>query len=180
MYDVVLLVEKELSDLDARQVLGLHEGLEEESEPVAYHLLLPVEDASRHVHAALGSIARYEMIPPTEAVSGEQIARLDAELVDQARRALERSIRRLIAEGGDHTADGELTHGNPVQGLVRAVQQVDAAEAIVLTGPHSVREFLHVDWTSQARRALGIPILHLLEHETFDEQAGGGEGVSGA
>ena len=49
----------------------------------------------------------------------------------------------------------------------------------MLTAPHAVRDFLHVDWTSQARRALGIPCLHLLEHETFDEQAGGGEGVSG-
>ena len=29
------------------------------------------------------------------------------------------------------------------------------------------------------RRKLGVPVLHLIEHESFDEQAGSGEGVSG-
>ena len=33
--------------------------------------------------------------------------------------------------------------------------------------------------SSQARRRIGVPVLHLLEHESFDEQAGGGEGDSG-
>ena len=49
----------------------------------------------------------------------------------------------------------------------------------MLTRPHVVAEFFHVDWTSRARRKLGVPVLHLLEHENFDEQAGGGEGVTG-
>ena len=57
--------------------------------------------------------------------------------------------------------------------------EVNAAEAIILTRPHVVSEFFHLDWTSRARRKLGVPVLHLLEHETFDEQAGGGEGVTG-
>ena len=43
-----------------------------------------------------------------------------------------------------------------------------------------VAEFFHVDWTSRARRKLGVPVLHLIEHENFDEQASGsGEGVTG-
>lgn len=45
--------------------------------------------------------------------------------------------------------------------------------------PHVVAEFFHVDWASRARRHLGVPILHLLEHETFDEQGQSGEGVTG-
>ena len=58
--------------------------------------------------------------------------------------------------------------------------KVDAREAIILTRPHVVAEFFHVDWTSRARRKLGVPVLHLIEHENFDEQASGqGEGVSG-
>jgi len=36
-----------------------------------------------------------------------------------------------------------------------------------------VKEFFHVDWTSRARRKLKVPILHLLEHETFEEQSEG-------
>ena len=43
-----------------------------------------------------------------------------------------------------------------------------------------VSEFFHLDWTSRARRKIGVPVLHLLEHENFDEQAGGGEGVTGS
>ena len=46
--------------------------------------------------------------------------------------------------------------------------------------PHVVAEFFHLDWTSRARRKIGVPCLHLLEHESIEEQsAGGGEGVSG-
>jgi hypothetical protein len=44
-----------------------------------------------------------------------------------------------------------------------------------------VSEFFHLDWTSKARRRIGVPILHLLEHENFDEQAEGfgQEGITG-
>jgi hypothetical protein len=59
------------------------------------------------------------------------------------------------------------------------VSKVDGREAIILTRSHVVSEFFHVDWTSRARRKIGVPLLHLLEHENFDEQAGAGEGVTG-
>ena len=42
MYDVALLIERQLSDLDADQVVALHEGLDDS---VTYHLLLPVDTA---------------------------------------------------------------------------------------------------------------------------------------
>mgnify|MGYP006197143069 CR=1 FL=1 len=65
-------------------------------------------------------------------------------------------------------------------GAAALVAAVDAREAIILTRPHVVAEFFHVDWTSRARRKLGVPVLHLIEHENFDEQASGsGEGVTG-
>ena len=67
----------------------------------------------------------------------------------------------------------------PIHALVAKVAEVDAREAIILTRPHVVSEFFHVDWSSKARRKLGVPVLHLLEHETFDEQAGEGEGICG-
>jgi hypothetical protein len=28
-----------------------------------------------------------------------------------------------------------------------------------------VAEFFHLDWTNSARRHLGVPVLHLLEHD---------------
>ena len=43
-YDVVLLVERALSETDAVQVRSLHEGVEEG--PVRYHVLVPLEDAA--------------------------------------------------------------------------------------------------------------------------------------
>jgi hypothetical protein len=74
---------------------------------------------------------------------------------------------------------GEVVSADPIDALTAKVTEVNAAEAIILTRPHVVSEFFHLDWTSRARRKLGVPVLHLLEHETFDEQAGGGEGVTG-
>jgi hypothetical protein len=42
-----------------------------------------------------------------------------------------------------------------------------------------VAEFLHMDWASKARRKLGVPLLHLVEHETLDAEAGYGQGITG-
>ena len=75
---------------------------------------------------------------------------------------------------------GEVVSAEPIEALAAKVTEVQAAEAIILTRKHVVAEFFHVDWTSRARRKLGVPVLHLIEHENFDEQASGsGEGVTG-
>jgi len=68
---------------------------------------------------------------------------------------------------------------DPIEALSAEVSAVDGREAIILTRSHVVSEFFHLDWTSRARRKIGVPVLHLLEHENFDEQAGSGEGVTG-
>ena len=69
---------------------------------------------------------------------------------------------------------------DPIDALAAKVTEVDGREAIILTRPHVVAEFFHVDWTSRHRRKIGVPVLHLLEHENFDEQAEGyGEGIAG-
>jgi hypothetical protein len=39
----------------------------------------------------------------------------------------------------------------------------------VLTRPHLVSEFFHVDWSSKARRHLGVPTLHLIETGVDDD-----------
>ena len=86
-------------------------------------------------------------------------------------------VAALEAAGAQ--AHGVVTTEPPVDALIAKVAEVDAREAIILTRPHVVAEFFHVDWSSRARRKLGVPVLHLIEQETFDEQAGGGEGVTG-
>jgi hypothetical protein len=174
-YDVVLLLEQPLSMQDARQVRGLHEEIDDH---VPYHVLLPVEDAAARVESAMGSIAGSEVLAsPSMVINDMNLEEVQAELLEQAREDLDACIRRLDEAGGD--AVGEVVNIDPIDALASKVAQVSAAEAIILTRPHVVSEFFHLDWSSRARRKLGVPVLHLLERETFDEQAGGGEGVSG-
>lgn len=177
-YDVVLLVEQTLSEEDARQVTDLHDELRDEGESVTYHVLMPVEDAAARVEAALGSLAAGEALASPALVMNEvDLAKVREECLDRSRKALEVTISRLRAAGGE--VDGEVVHEHPVEALCSSVGKYDGREVIVLTRPHVVAEFFHVDWTSRVRRKLGVPVLHLLEHETLDEQAGGGEGITG-
>ena len=174
-YDVVLLVEQPLSRQDAVRVRGLHADV---ADPVRYHVMLPVEDAAAQVESALGSIAASEVLAsPAMVMDSDNVEAMQRELLDQAREDVTACIDRLTDAGADVL--GEVVTADPIDALITKVSEVDAAEVIVLTRSHVVSEFFHLDWTSRARRKLGVPVLHLLEHENFDEQAGGGEGVSG-
>ena len=173
-YDVVLLVEQALTIGDAEQVHGLHDAVEE---PVVYHVLLPVEDSAHRIESGLGGLAAGEMMVLPSIALDTDIDEIRQELLDEARRDLKTSMDALLAAGA--IARGEVVSIDPVDALAAKVSEVDAREAIVLTRPHVVKEFFHVDWTSRARRKLGVPVLHLLEHESFDEQAGEGEGITG-
>ena len=176
-YDVVLLVEQALTGQDARQVRSLHEGLDD---PVTYHVLLPIDDAAARVEASLGSLSGSELLAtprmPMETVD------LDAVREDSRERAqadLTATVTALEAAGAT-VATSTLVTGPPVDELVAKVKEVDGRETIILTQPHVVAELFRLDWSSKARRQLDVPVLHLLEHENFDEQAAGPDGISGA
>lgn len=174
-YEVVLLVEQALSADDAARVRSLHEGIED---PLHYTVLIPVEDAAAHIEAAMSSLGGADLgAAPTLAMTEDDLAAVQAESQHRAQADLDASVASLLALGVG--ASGRLVPESPVPALTATVSQTDAREVIVLTRPHVVAEFLHLDWTSQARRRLGVPVLHLLEHETFDEQAGSGEGITG-
>jgi hypothetical protein len=174
-YDVVLLVEQALSPQDAVQVRSLHEAIEE---PVSYHVLVPVEDSATQIETGMGALAGGEVLAtPTMFMEPEDVEEIRHEILEAARAAVRNSVANLEQAGGK--AVGDLVSVDPIQALAKKVADVDAREAIILTRPHVVSEFFHLDWTSRARRKLGVPVLHLLEHETFDEQAGEGEGISG-
>ena len=175
-YDVVLLVEQPLSHQNAIRIRGLHENVEE---PVHYHLLLPVEDAAARVESSMGSVATGEVLAaPTMALDLDSLDQVQREMVERAREACASCVEALVGAGAEAT--GQTVSDEPIEALGKKVAEVGAAEAIILTRPHVVAEFFHVDWTSRARRKIGVPVLHLLEHENFDEQAGGtGEGVTG-
>ena len=174
-YTVVLLIEQALSAADAAQVRSLHEGLDDE---VHYYVLLPAEDAAARVEAAMGSLGGDNITgaPPPPA-DPEMLETIREEAEKQSERDLQATLEALNGAGAE--AAGEVVDQDPIEALSETVTKVDGREAIILTQSHVVSEFFHRDWTSRARRAIGVPVLHLLEHENFDEQAGRGEGVTG-
>ena len=174
-YDVVLLVEQALTPADAARVHSLHESVQD---PVVYHVLLPLEDAAARIEASMGSLAAGEVIASPAMVMDDtdlEAIRRDAQVRTQ--HELDQTLAALKASGA--TVEGTVITKPPVDALAAKVTDVAAAEAIILTRPHVVAEFFHLDWTSRARRKLGVPVLHLLEHESFDDQAGEGEGITG-
>ena len=175
-YDVVLLVEQALDAADAARVHSLHEGIED---PVVYHVLLPVDDAAARVEAAMSSMPSSELLgAPAVLAESVDLAEVEREARERAEAALASTLSVLTKDGA--TAVGALVE-EPIASLAASVAAVDGREVIILTRPHVVAEFFHVDWTAQARRKLGVPVLHLLEHETFSEQAaeGGEFGATG-
>ncbi len=174
-YDVILLIEQPFTATDAATVRSLHEDIED---PVRYHVMLPVEDASARVEAAMGTLATGEVLAtPAVNVSEVDLGDLRKGLLDTCRAGVDATIKAIETAGG--RAVGEPVTSDPITALIAKVAEVDAREVLILTRPHLVSEFFHVDWTSRARRKLGVPVLHLLEHENLDEQAGEGEGISG-
>lgn len=163
MYDVALLIERQLNELDADQIVALHEGLDE---PVTYHLLLPVESSTAVLSSSLSALGAGQFMPPTEP---DVLAEVQREIKTAGQAELEASGALLRARTENVTET--LTEDDPVIALADLVKKTSAAEAIILTEPHTMSEFFHLDWTSRARRKLEVPTLHLLEHVTFAGQA---------
>ncbi|WP_182379689.1 hypothetical protein [Nocardioides sp. WS12] len=164
-YDVVLLVEQALTPVDAAQVRALHVELDDDPTiEVVYHVLLPMADAAAAVEASLGVIGGADLMAAPMTPSPDEIEHLRTEYRDQAERDLATTSDALTAAGAN-VGDGTVVTDSAVDALIRKVKEVDGREAIILTRSHVVAEFFHVDWTSRARRKLGVPVLHLLEHD---------------
>ena len=174
MYDVVLLIESEICDGDAAEVVGLRN--QSAGEPTRYWVLLPVDDAAARVEGSLGTLAANEPFGAAPVLMPElDLEQIQREILDASRSALTSSLERLRAHGAH--ADGEITNLDPVEALAKAVAAHQAAEVNILTRPHLVSEFFHVDWASKARRRLGVPLLHLIEQGVRDA-AGDRDGES--
>ncbi|HEY6737976.1 MAG TPA: hypothetical protein VI076_03935 [Actinopolymorphaceae bacterium] len=128
------------------------------------HVLLPVEDASARVESALGSIAASEVLATSSLNFPDvDLAQIQREILERSRAALTKSVEALRNHGCD--AHGEVTSADPIDALTTAARERNAREVVILTRPHVVAEFFHVDWTSKARRRIGVPCLHLIEHK---------------
>lgn len=161
MYDVALLIEHRLEPLDADQAVALHEGLDD---TVRYHLLLPVQSSSAMLASSLGAIGGAP-VPVTEP---GVVMEVQDDLREAAEADLAASAQLLLDRGQQVTTT--LSEDDPVAALTELVKKTGSDEAIILTESHLVQEFLHVDWSSRAKRHLDVPTLHLLEHVPFDAQ----------
>jgi hypothetical protein len=165
MYDVVLLVEQELTEPDAERVVALHDDM---PDTVKYHLLVPCHNAEAGVEASLSALGTTDLYARGMEDQRENLAEAQRAMDNEAEDNSTRSVQRLLALG--QQAEGSITHDRPVESLIEKVKKVDGQEVIILTRQHLVAEFFHVDWSASARRHLGVPVLHLLEHE--EESAG--------
>ena len=163
MYDVALLIERQLTDLDAEQIVALHEGLDD---TVRYHLLLPIDTSASMLASSMSALGGGQIVTIADA---DVIADVQNELSAAGQAELDASAALLTARGQQVTT--ALTEDDPIDALAELVAATSSSEAIILTEPHIVREFLHLDWTSRAKNKLDVPTLHLLEHVPFSAQA---------
>lgn len=175
IYVVIVLAEQAMTAGDAAEVVSLHDGIEEKRR---YHVLIPCENAQLQVEAALGSLAASETLAAPAIVGSEvETAEAQREIDAEASSAVTVSVAAIEATG--HQATGEFSSDDPIRELARVADAQRADEVIVMTRPHIVQEFLHLDWASKARRHLGVPVLHLVEHEPLDAEAANGQGITG-
>src|SRR5690242_11728325 len=111
-YDVVLLIEQELTAQDARQVRSLHEGIEE-ADGVLYTVLIPVEEGAAQIEAGISGLGAGEVLASPMVIDPEAVQEMQRELLDEARSCVQGSIDRLVEAGAK--AVGEVVKTDPIQ-----------------------------------------------------------------
>lgn len=186
-YDVVVLIEREMSEGDARRVAALHARYEE---PVDYHLLVSshpqsgfggpmallgstfadvagLPAATAAVDTAPGSNERFGAVltssgPPAGSRAGTgTLADPDGDLAS----VIEHSARRLRDASG-YPVNVSITHGEILLALNTLVRRTRSHEVVVIAWPETAASFLCSDWTTKARKALKVPRVRILEHDT--------------
>ncbi|SRR6266540_2888281 len=180
-YDVVVLIEREMSEGDAQRVAALHARYEE---PVNYHLLVSShpESAFGGPMALLGSsfadvtgmtgstpvvgsaTAPSARVSPPPAPSRTPTATLADPDHDLAS-VIEKSSRRLRAASG-YPVNVSITHGEVLLALMTLVRTTKSHEVVAVAWPETAASFLCSDWTTRARKALKVPRVRILEHDT--------------
>ncbi|GAA1157600.1 hypothetical protein GCM10009630_64680 [Kribbella jejuensis] len=179
-YDVVVLIEREMSEGDARRVAALHARREE---PIEYHLLVSshTDSALAGPMALLGStFADVAGLTGSAAVVGSAtapsarigppspsrtpVATLADPAVDLAS-VIEHSSRRLRAASG-YPVHVSITHGEVLLALMQMVKTTSSQEVVVVAWPETAAAFLCSDWTTKARKVLKVPRVRIVEHDT--------------
>jgi hypothetical protein len=165
-YDVVVLIEREMSEGDARRVAALHSRLDE---PVDYHLLVsshPTEGIGGPL-ALLGSSfadvtgASSTVARAASASTATALADPDTDLAS----VIEHSSRRLRGLN-DCRVNVSLTHGEILLALRTLVNSTKSQEVVVVAWPETAASFVCSDWAHRAKRQLKVPRVRVVEHET--------------
>ena len=179
-YDVVVLIEREMSEGDARRVAALYAKREES---VEYHLLVSShpESGIGGPMALLGSTfadvagmtgsasvigsARSPSARVSPAGAGRTpTATLADPAVDLAS-VIEHSSRLLRTASG-YPVHVSITHGEILLALMQMVKSTNGQEVVVVAWPETAARFVCSDWTTKARKLLKVPRVRVLEHDT--------------
>ena len=155
---VVVLTERALEDLDAEHLASFYGGRE-----VRLRVLVPADLRRPMLADILDHLSLLELREALNAARGH-----DQTTPAEAGQALADSLAALAAHGLEAT--GEVVPDGDGQPLVTLQEQVaggDVREVVVVTRPHAVEDTFHTDWASQARKRLGLPVLHVYAGSTF-------------
>lgn len=149
---IIILTEEPLAPINADNIIELYDPAEEVSLEV-----LVAGDTKRNLFVDVIDQLTLLDIPAavkeiTERPSAAQEAATAEEIL--------KSSLQLLTDRGAHVS-GRVVEGNAVDALVRAVREVNARQAVVVTSPHAIEDTFRQDWASQAQRKLDLPVLHL-------------------
>ncbi|MEU4396013.1 hypothetical protein [Kribbella sp. NPDC023855] len=162
-YDVVVLIEREMSEGDARRVAALHARQEE---PVNYHLLVsshPTEGIGGPLALLGSSFADVAGLAPGTVPARTATATALADPQFDLASVIEHSSRRLRGLN-DCRVNVSITHGEILLALKTLVRSTNSQEVVVVAWPETAARFLCSNWPANARRQLNIPRIRVLEH----------------
>jgi hypothetical protein len=157
MTTTVLLVTHPISHADIAEVESLHED-----EPERFIVLVPVKDDPNRLLVTIDDIAAGDLADVHDDLRDPSPAQATAE----ARDTLEATVARLAETGV--AVSGALTPHDPLDAIVETARRYQADEVVLLIESHAIEELFHRDWTSRARKATGLPTLHLLPRRDPD------------
>ena len=166
-YDVVVLIEREMSEGDAARVAALHAR---HDDAVNYHLLVsshPTEGIAGPMallgtsFADVAGLSRAAV--QNRAQSGTATALADPQY-DLAS-VIEHSSRRLRGRNPG-TVNVSITHGEILLALRTLVNSTKSQEVVVVAWPETAARFVCSDWPTRARKELKVPRVRVVEHDT--------------
>jgi hypothetical protein len=148
VYTILLLAEETLHDHDVKRLAALHAD-----DDLAVHVLVPADAEHNRLIEALDEVALGKLGDTHDNPSPEQAEH-------DAMHAVNASVGLFTAAGID--AKGSITGADPVPAAIKAAEQYEADEVVVVTRPHPVEDGLHRDWASRLRDKLELPVLHVI------------------